>query len=171
MKKITKLNIENGIITILIFSLAIVFSLEIVQTKVQAKENSIQTIEHNKEDNTQNKDKDNKPTEVPKPPKGEDVIIETPVEDEVPVESDDTQVEDSYTEPTWYPEENSSEDWTPPTTTPPVNNPPVVDTPKPDITPEPDPVPTPNPEDEKPNPPLDDDKNEESESITENEAL
>ena len=53
-----KFNIENGLIIILISSLVVVFSLEIVQTKAQAKNITNLITETDKKDKDEDKDKD-----------------------------------------------------------------------------------------------------------------
>ena len=137
-------NIENGLILILIFSLVIVFSLEISQSKAEAGEINNESINNNDTE-------DSKPILAPTPTKPEvDVeAIEIPVTEDIiePIPEDnksdsESDNEPEYTEPIWYPEDDSSNDWIPPSNNtvdspvvkppavdPPVVNPPVVDPP------------------------------------------
>ncbi|QSW20660.1 hypothetical protein J1C67_05725 [Clostridium gasigenes] len=160
-----KFNIENGLIIILISSLVVVFSLEIVQTKAQAKNITNLITETDKkdkdEDNTdkdkdKDKDKDNKSTPITTV---DTEVIEKPITNDVPVKPENPGVNNVPSQQNLYPEDDSSTNWKPskpvptpeatPAPTPepapqPMPTPQPVPTPQP--TPEPTPVPVPVPE-------------------------
>lgn len=122
-------NIENGIIIVLILSLIVVFSLEIAQTKVEAREISKEALNN---DNTTIPEANNKDTEEPIT---ENLIEE--ISNEEPIDSIIEEIDPNYSVPTQYPESDSN-DWTLPSnnnignnnnSTPQVIQPPVVERP------------------------------------------
>lgn len=123
-------NIENGIIIVLILSLIVVFSLEIAQTKVEAREISKEALNN---DNTAIPEENNKDTEEPI---NENLIEKIPTEE--PIDSIIEEIDPNYSVPTQYPESDSN-DWTLPSnnnignnnnnSTPQVIQPPVVEHP------------------------------------------
>ncbi|MBB6715729.1 hypothetical protein [Clostridium gasigenes] len=125
-----KFNIENGLIIILISSLVVVFSLEIVQTKAQAKNITNLTTETNKKD--KDKDKNNKSTPITTV---DTEVIEKPITNDVPVKPENPGVNNVPSQQNLYPEDDSSTNWKP--------SKPV---PTPESTPAPTPEPAPTPQ-------------------------
>lgn len=173
MKKYMRINkkfsIENRLIAVLIFSLIVVFSIEIVQTKIQAKNLTIHPIENNKNKentNLNNKKPSSNPVSTPSNP-NEDIKDKLDTDSTSdPIQTDDTVNDETYIEDNssdyWYPTDdnvgggnnNTYPEYTP--TPPSVNSPvtPVVPDPPavtdppvatPDLPIVPDPPVTPNP--------------------------
>lgn len=137
MKINKKFSIENGLITILIFSLIVVFSLEIVQTKIQAKNLTIQPVESNKnKENTNVNDKKTNSNPVSTLSKPNEDVKEEPNSDSDTIQTDDTVNDETYIEDDssnyWYPTDsntsggnNNYPEYTP-EKTPVTPNPPIV---------------------------------------------
>ena len=143
-----KFNIENGLIIILIFSLVVVFSLEIVQTKAQAKNITNLTTETDKKDKDEDnkdtskdkdKDKDNKATSIPTV---DTEVIEKPITNDIPVKPENPGVNNVPSQQNLYPEDDSSTNWKP---SKPVPTPEATPAPTPEPTPQPVPTPKPTP--------------------------
>lgn len=110
MKINKKFSIENRLITILILSLIVVFSIEIIQTKIQAKNLTIYPIESNK--NKENTNLNNeKPSSNPvSTPSKANEDIKNKLDTDNP--SDPIQTADTVSDET-YIEDNSSDYWYP----------------------------------------------------------